>query len=49
MSYDKVERIILKSIKRKLDGIVWTGLIWVRLETAGDCEHGNEMSGSIKV
>jgi len=29
-----VDRIILKSIFRKWDG-VWTGLIWVRTETAG--------------
>jgi hypothetical protein len=27
---------------------VWTGLDWVRIETAGTCKCGNEPSGSIK-
>jgi hypothetical protein len=30
-------------------GKVWTGFIWFRTGTSGgSCEHGNELSGSIK-
>jgi hypothetical protein len=36
--------IILKWISDKM-GLVWTGLIWLRIGTG---EHGNEPSGSIK-
>jgi hypothetical protein len=28
-------RIILKLILRKLGGVVWTGLIWMRVRTVG--------------
>jgi hypothetical protein len=29
--------------------VVWTGLIWLRLDISGDwCEHRNEPFGSIK-
>jgi hypothetical protein len=42
-------RIILRWIFRKWDVGVWTGLIWLRIGTAGGtCECGNENSGSIK-
>jgi len=28
---------------------VWTGYIWISIGTSGgSCEHGNELSGSIK-
>jgi hypothetical protein len=31
------------------DGLVWTGLIWVRIRSSGGLfECGNELSGSIK-
>jgi hypothetical protein len=31
------------------DGMVWIGLIWLKIGTSGgSCEHGNEPSGSIK-
>jgi hypothetical protein len=41
-------RIILRCIFRKWDG-AWTRLIWLRIrEVVGDCECGNEPSGSIK-
>jgi hypothetical protein len=33
------ERIILKWILKKKDGVIWTGLIWLRERS---CEHGNE-------
>jgi hypothetical protein len=33
----------------KKDGMVWTGLIWLRKEkVTGCCEYGNEPSGYIK-
>jgi hypothetical protein len=34
----------------RLDGVVWTGLIWLRIGTPmqGSCVHGNEPSGYIK-
>jgi hypothetical protein len=37
-------------ILEKYDGMVWTGLMWLRIGTsaAGSCEHGDEPSGSIK-
>jgi len=42
-------RIILKWIFMKLGGVVWTGLIWLRVgQLAGCCECGNEPLGSIK-
>jgi hypothetical protein len=38
-----------KWILEKYDGRVWTGSIWLRIETSGgSCEHGNEPLGSIK-
>jgi hypothetical protein len=41
-------RTILRRIFSKWDVGVWTGLSWLRIETAGTCECGNEPSGSIK-
>jgi hypothetical protein len=42
-------RIILSWIFRKWDVVVWTGLKWLRIgQVAGNCECGNELSGSIK-
>jgi hypothetical protein len=42
-------RIIFRWNFRKWDVGVWTGLGWLRIETAGGtCECGNESSGSIK-
>jgi hypothetical protein len=38
--------IILKWNLQRQDGVVWAGLIWLRIETGG--EHGDEPSGSIK-
>jgi hypothetical protein len=29
-------RITLKWILAKYDGVVWTGLIWLRIETSGE-------------
>jgi hypothetical protein len=29
------------------DDMVWAGLMWLRIETNGSCEHGNEPSGSV--
>jgi hypothetical protein len=43
---DIVGRIILKWILEILDGVVWTGLIWLRIGTKGPvegcCVHGDE-------
>lgn len=36
---------ILKLIVKKQGPIVWTGFIWLRQS----CEHGYELSGSLKV
>jgi hypothetical protein len=36
---------MLKWILKRQDGVVWTGLIWLRIGTS---EHGTETSGSIK-
>jgi hypothetical protein len=35
---------------RKSNGVVWTGLMWLRRERPleGSCENSNELSGSIK-
>jgi hypothetical protein len=42
-------RIIVRWIFRKWDVGLWTGLRWLRIETGGgNCECGNEPSGSIK-
>jgi hypothetical protein len=42
-------RIILSQIFRKWDVRIWTGLMWLRIETGdGTCECSNEHSGSIK-
>jgi hypothetical protein len=41
-------RIILGWIFRKWDVGLWTGLGWLRIQVAGNCECGNEPSGSIK-
>jgi hypothetical protein len=42
------ERIILKWILKKYDGIVWTGFIWLGIgQVVAWCEHGNKPSGSI--
>jgi hypothetical protein len=41
--------IILKLVIGKQDGVVWTGLIWLRIGPLKvSCEHGNEPLGSIK-
>jgi hypothetical protein len=40
------EWIILKWILEKLNGVVRTGFIWLRI--GWSCEHGNEHSCSIK-
>jgi hypothetical protein len=39
---------ILKLIFERHDGVVWTGLVWLRIKTTGDSEDGNEPSGSVK-
>jgi hypothetical protein len=42
-------RSIPKWILERLDGMVWTGLIWLRLgPEEGPFEHGNKALGSIK-
>jgi hypothetical protein len=42
-------RIILRWILEKYDGVVWTGLIWLRIGIVeGSYGNGNEPSGSIK-
>jgi hypothetical protein len=41
--------VILKWILERYDGVVWTGLIWLRIGTSeGSCEHGNEPLGFTK-
>jgi hypothetical protein len=42
-------RIILKWIFRKLEGVMGTGWIWLRIETGGGHLYGEELSGSINV
>jgi len=43
-------KIILKWILEKCDVSVWTGLIWLEIETSGGLfQNENELSGSIKV
>jgi hypothetical protein len=37
-------RIILRWLLRKLGGKVWTGFMWIRIETSG---QGNELQSSI--
>jgi hypothetical protein len=40
---------ILKWILERQDGMVWTGLIWLRIGTGGGLfEHSDEPSGSVK-
>jgi hypothetical protein len=40
---------ILKWILERQDGMVWIGLIWLRIGTSGGtCEHGIEPSVSVK-
>jgi hypothetical protein len=35
--------------RERENGMVWTGLIWLRIGTIGGvCEHGNEPSGPKK-
>jgi hypothetical protein len=43
-------RILLNGSLRTRMGVVWPGLIWLRIyiPVAGSCEHGNEPSDSIK-
>jgi hypothetical protein len=42
-------KIILKLMLEKYNEVVWTRLIWLRIgASGGSCEHGNEISGSIK-
>jgi hypothetical protein len=42
-------RIILKYILGRHVDVVWTGVIWLRIQTSGGLfEHGNEPSGSMK-
>jgi hypothetical protein len=40
----------LVKLYERQDGVVWTGLMWLRKGTSveGSCEHGNEPSGSTK-
>jgi hypothetical protein len=42
--------MILVWILESWNGVMWTGLVWLRIGTGGDssCEFGNEPSGSIK-
>jgi hypothetical protein len=41
--------IIQKWVFNRLNWNTWIGLIWLRIgQVAGDCECGNEPSGSIK-
>jgi hypothetical protein len=41
---------ILKLICERQDGVIWTGLIWLRMGTSESfCEHGNEPTGTIKL
>jgi hypothetical protein len=40
---------ILKWMLERQDGMVWIGLIWLRIgPVEGSCEHGIEPSGSIE-
>jgi len=40
---------MLEGMSEKEDEWLWTGLIWVRIETmAGCCEHGEEVSRCVK-
>jgi hypothetical protein len=40
--------MILKCIVEKQDGMIWTGLIWLRIgEVECSCEHDNKLSDSI--
>jgi hypothetical protein len=41
---------LLKWILERSDGMVWIGMMWLRIEgpVKDSCEHGNEPSGSIK-
>jgi hypothetical protein len=42
-------RVIRKLIIRKSVGRAWFGLIWLEIRACGElCEHGNELSDSIK-
>jgi len=45
---DAYAGIILRWIFRKCYVRVRTGSRWLRIETAGTCECGNEPSGSVK-
>jgi hypothetical protein len=41
--------IILRLILEKLAGVMWSGLVWLRIGTVeSSCECGNEPSGSMK-
>jgi hypothetical protein len=48
--------ILKRMLKKEKSGNSWTGLVWSRIGISGGgvgglgafCEHGNEMSGSIK-
>jgi hypothetical protein len=38
-----------KWILERYDGVVWAGLIWLRIGTVEDsCEHSNEPSDSVE-
>jgi hypothetical protein len=40
----------IKMDHREIEGVVWTGLIWLKIGPVEGCwEHGNEPSGSIKL
>jgi hypothetical protein len=41
------ERIILKWILQRQDGVVWAGLIWLSTGTTRTREYGDKPSGSI--
>ena len=46
---DLDERIILRWILRKWEGVVGSGWSWLRIGTGGGtCEYGNGLLGSIK-
>jgi hypothetical protein len=44
---DVDERIILRGIFRKFEGVVGTGWSWLRM--VDTCEYGKTTSGSIKI
>jgi hypothetical protein len=39
---------IKMDLREREDGVMWTGSIWLRIETSGSCGHCDEPSSSIK-